>query len=178
MPYSNEKSPYGRPADTEKISILLRSQFQDVTRTFNNERIKVLFPPKLVYSEKEKVIFTNEETGKQEEREISVDGVDIGEIAQKWARVITTTLRFYIKYGRYGAEIDANKEFDLLFEIYLLYHKNVNLDKSKYWHLRWMEEGIPAFTRWLDSFPATARGAAADVLEKEEKPKQKHEQWW
>jgi len=134
--------------------MLLRSQFQDVTRTFNDERIKVLFPSKII------------------------DGIDIGEIAQKWARVITTTLRFYIKYGEYGAEIDADKEFDLLFEIYLLYHKNINIDKSKYWHLRWMEEGIPAFTRWLDSFPATARGASADELTKPDKSKQDIEEWW
>lgn len=154
MSYSNEKRSYGRPADTEKVSMLLRSQFQDVTRTFNDERIKVLFPSKII------------------------DGIDIGEIAQKWARVITTTLRFYIKYGEYGAEIDADKEFDLLFEIYLLYHKNINIDKSKYWHLRWMEEGIPAFTRWLDSFPATARGASADELTKPDKSKQDIEEWW
>jgi len=155
MPYSDEKRPYGRSADTEKVSMLLRSQFQDVTRTFNDERIKVLFPSKII------------------------DGIDIGEIAQNWARVITTTLRFYIKYGKDGEwEIDAEKEFDLLFEIYLLYHKNINLDTNKYWHLRWMEEGIPAFTRWLDSFPATAIGAAADELTKPDKSKQDIEEWW
>ena len=156
MPYSDEKRPYGRPVDTEKVSFLLRSQFQDVTRTFNNARIKVLFPSK------------------------KIDGADIGEIAQGWARDVVTTLRFYRKYGEYGAEIDANKEFELLFEIYILYHKNVNLDKSKYWHLIWMEEGLPAFTRWLDSFPATARGAAADELTKQDKPHRRREsdvQW-
>lgn len=145
MPYSDEKRPYGRPVDTEKVSFLLRSQFQDITRVLNDKRIKILFPSK------------------------KIDGADIGEIAQGWARDVVTTLRFYRKYGEYGAEIDANKEFELLFEIYMLYHKNVNLDKSKYWHLRWMEEGLPAFTRWLDKFPATARGAAADELEKKEK---------
>lgn len=154
MAYSDEKRPYGRPQDTEKVSMLLRSQFQDITRTFNEENIKILFPTKLVNS------------------------VDIGMIAQNYARKVTTSLRFYIKYGKYGAEIDADKEFELLFEIYLLYHKNINLDTSKYWHIRWMEEGIPAFTRWLDSFPATARGAAADELEKPEKPKKELEEWW
>lgn len=154
MRYSDDKMPYGRPDDKEKVSMLLRSQFQDITRAFNEGQIKVIFPKKLV------------------------DGVDIGEIAQKWARVITTTLRFYKNYGKFGAEIDTSKHFDLFFEIFLLYHKNVNLDTSKYWHLIWMEEGIPAFTRWLDSFPATARGAAADKLEKEEKPKQDIEEWW
>ena len=155
MGYSNEKRPYGRPADTEKVSMLLRSQFQDVTRTFNDERIKVLFPSKII------------------------DGIDIGEVAQKWARVITTTLRFYIKHSKDGEwEIDAEKEFDLLFEIYLLYHKNINIDESKYWHLRWMEEGIPAFTRWLDSFPATARGASADELTKPDRSKQDADEWW
>jgi len=155
MAYSDDKRPYGRSGDTEKISFLLRSQFQDITRTFNDNRIKVLFPTKLI------------------------DGVDIGEIAQKWARDITTTLRFYRKYSKFGAEIDTNKEFELLFEIYLLYHKNVNLDKSIYWHIIWMEEGLPAFTRWLDSFPATARGAAADTLEKPpDNNKDKPDKWW
>jgi len=145
MSYSNEKRPYGRADDKEKVSFLLRSQFQDITRAFNEENIKVLFPTKMV------------------------DGVDIGEIAQGYARKVATSLRFYRKYSKFGAEIDASKEFNLLFEIYMLYHKNINLDTSKYWHLIWMEEGIPAFTRWLDSFPATARGAAADVLDKPEK---------
>jgi len=144
MTYSNERRPFGGDAGSEKISIILRSQFQDITRLFNDERIKVLFPEKIV------------------------DSVDIGKIAQKWARTITTTLRFYKNQNKYGVEIDADKEFDLLFEIYMLYHKGINLDKSRYWHLRWMEEGIPAFTRWLDSFPATARGATADKLEKTE----------
>jgi len=154
MPYSDDKRPYGRPDDKEKISFLLRSQFQDVTRTFNDKRIKVLFPSK------------------------KVNGVDIGEIAQGWARDIITTLRFYRNYSKFGAEIDTNKEFELLFEIYMLYHKNINLDTNKYWHIRWMEEGMPAFTRWLDSFPATARGAAADVLEKKEKHNNNPEEWW
>jgi len=154
MAYSDEKRPYGRPQDTEKVSMLLRSQFQDIVRSFNDKRIKVLFPAKMI------------------------DGVDIGEIAHGWARDVVTALRFYIKYGKYGAEIDADKEFELLFEIYMLYHKNINLDTSKYWHIRWMEEGIPAFTRWLDGFPATARGAAADELEKKEKTKQDIEEWW
>ena len=179
MSYSDDKRPYGRPDDSEKVSLLLRSQFQDVTRTFNNKRIKVLFSTKIVYSEREKVIFTDKETGKQKGWEINV-GVDIGEIAQGWARDVVTTLRFYRNYSKFGAEIDTNKEFDLLFEIYLLYHKNINLDTSEYWHIRWMEEGMPAFTRWLDSFPATARGAAADVLEKEKKTPRRQEkdvQW-
>jgi len=144
MGYGSDKR-FKNPVDTEKTTMLLRSQFQDICYDMNEERIKIMFPKKMV------------------------GDIDIGEIAAKWARTVTTTLRFYKSAA--DQEIDTTAEYKLLFFIWMLYKSGVNLDTSELWHLKWMKEGLPAFTRWLDTFPATARGAAADNLKKPDKEK-------
>ena len=146
MSYNTERG-FKDTMDTEKTTRMLRSQFQDICYKIDKERIKVLFPEKIV------------------------DGADIGEIAAKLARTVTTTLRFYRTQSGSNMEIDEKAESDLLIFIWMLYKKGINLDTSILWHLEWMKSGLPAFTRWLDTFPASARGAAADSLKKPDKEK-------
>ncbi|MBS3778670.1 MAG: hypothetical protein KGY50_05220 [Candidatus Thermoplasmatota archaeon] len=137
--------------DSEKVGVILRSAMQDSCNAFTKETLKVLFSERIV------------------------DDVDIGKIAFKWAWRIIGSLRFKKQVGDRTYD-DTDTQVKLLSYIYIQYHDDVNLDEDKVWHWIWIKMGLPAFTEWLESFPATGRISSADKLEK--KKEEENIEWW
>ncbi len=140
--------------DSEKVGVILRSAMQDSCNAFTKETLKVLFP---------------------EEQKFDEQGNDLGKIAFKWAWRILGSLRFKKQVGDKTYD-DTDTQVKLLAYVYIQYQDNINLDEDSVWHWIWIKMGLPAFTEWLESFPATGRISSADKLEK--KKEDENIEWW
>jgi len=114
---------------------------QDSCREFSDNVVKPFFPEKII------------------------DGVDIGKVSYQFTWKILSTLKFKKEIGNLTTD-EINTMRKLLGYIRLSYRKGENLLTSKKWEWLWFMHGLPAFSEWLESYPALGRAAAADKLEK------------
>lgn len=86
------------------------------------------------------------------------DEHDIGKACQKFAMKILGSLQDDVKIQR-----------KLLFFLYIMYEKGRNPDTDKIWHILWLNDASPLFSKKINSLPATGRVSAMASLEKPEK---------